>query len=231
MFKNIILIIIAVIPVSLLLKYAFEKDKIEKEPIKLLIRLFIAGVFSSIIVLLISKSIDNIIKINNIVFTSFIEIAFIEEVCKWICVYIITWKNKEFNYKFDAIVYSIFVSLGFALVENIGYALHYGLTTSLLRAVISVPCHTFFAIYMGYYLGIAKMYYTRGQNKNGSIYSVYSLFIPTTLHGIYNYCLLGNNDGFYVVLLIFIISLYFLSFKTINDSSSNDIQLTIKNVS
>ncbi len=228
MLKNLILILIAIIPITLLLKYVFDKDAIEKEPFRLLLKLFIAGIFSALIVIALSRELKMILPIDNPFYTSFIEIAFIEEICKWIFVYILTWKNKEFDYKFDAIVYCIFVSLGFAFIENIGYAFHYGISTSLLRAIISVPGHAFFAIYMGYFLGMAKMSYTNFENKEGSIHTIYSILIPTFLHGIYNYCLLGKNDGFYILFILFIITLYILSFKTINTSSHMDIALENK---
>lgn len=226
MLESFILTIITIIPITFFLKFTFDKDKIEKEPLSLLIKLFIAGILSTIIVLVVSRTSRSIININNDIYNSFIEVAFIEELCKWICIYIITWNNKEFDYKFDAIVYSIFVSLGFAFVENVGYSFSYGITASLLRAVISVPGHAFFAIYMGYYLGIAKMYYSKKSKKRGRINKIYSILIPTVLHGIYNYCLISGNGGLYILFILFIISLYILSFKTINTSSDVDIKLS-----
>ena len=228
MFENSMLIFIAIIPITILLKYVFEKDKIEKEPFPLLIKLFLAGIFSAALVLFLTKSLNLILPIHNGVYISFIEVGFLEEISKWICVYLITWKNKEVDYKFDAIVYCIFVSLGFALIENIGYSITYGITTCLLRAIISVPGHAFFAIYMGYYLGIAKMAYTNYENSTGSTYTMYSILVPTFLHGIYNYCLLGENDGFYIFFIIFVISLYILSFKTVNTSSNTDMAFDTK---
>ena len=83
MFKNIILIIIAMIPVIILLKFVFEKDKIEKEPHQLLLKLFIAGILSTLISLLLSRTLSSIININNNFFKSFIKVAFIEELSKW----------------------------------------------------------------------------------------------------------------------------------------------------
>lgn len=228
MFKNCILLIVSIIPVFILLKFAFDKDKIEKEPLSLLFKLFIAGILSSIIVLLVSKSLMMLIHTNNNFYRSFIEMAFIEEVCKWITVYIITWRNKEFNYKFDATIYCIFVSLGFAFIENLGYSFNYGLSAALLRAIISVPCHCFFAIYMGYYLGIAKMYYSCNRRKKGSLYSIYSILIPTAIHGIYNFCLVEQNGLLYIIFIMFIIILYFSSFKTINLSSNLDMAFNKK---
>lgn len=223
MFKNIVLICIAVIPIIFLLKYTFDKDKIEKEPLLLLLKLFVSGMFSSIIVLIVSLSLEMVIDDGNKFYDSFVKVGLVEEICKWISIYVITWRHKEFNYKFDAIVYCIFVSLGFALVENIGYSFHYGIGTALLRSIISVPGHAFFAIYMGYYLGRAKLSYSKKNIKSGNWFTVYSVLIPTLLHGIYNYCLISQNDGIYIIFIMFIISLYILSFKTINISSKLDI--------
>lgn len=44
MFENFILMIITIIPITFFLKFTFDKDKIEKEPVSLLLKLFIAGV-------------------------------------------------------------------------------------------------------------------------------------------------------------------------------------------
>ncbi len=228
MIKNIILIIIGVIPITYLLKFTFDKDKIEKEPLSLLFKLFMSGVLSAAVVIFISFLLKSVININNNFYNSFIEIALIEEVCKFICIYIITWKNKEFDYKFDAIVYCIFASLGFAFVENLIYSFNYGIMFALLRAVVSIPGHAFFATYMGYYLGIAKMHYTNKTRKKGIIYLIYSLLIPILLHGIYDYCLIGENDLLYVIFILYVISLYILSFKTINTSSNCDMPLKTK---
>ena len=81
---------------------------------------------------------------------------------------------------------------------------------------------------MGYYLGIAKMCYTKNNNKEGSIYTIYSLLVPTALHGIYDYCLMGGNDGFYILFIGFIITLYIFAIKTLNTSSNMDMALEQK---
>lgn len=228
MLNNLILILMATIPVVILLKFAFYEDKVEKEPPSLLFKLFIAGIISTIMVLLLTYLSKNLIKVHNNFYNSFIQVALIEEVCKWVCVYIITWHNKEFNYKFDAIVYCIFVSLGFAFIENIGYAINYGLTTALIRDIVSVPCHAFFAIYMGYYLGLAKEYRVNNNNECYT-YAIYSVLIPTLLHGIYNFCLISSNDILYIIFVGFIIALYILSFKTIASVSNSDTSLEHNN--
>lgn len=39
-----------------------------------------------------------------------------------------SWRDDNFNYKFDGVVYAVFVSLGFAAFENIMYVFSYGLS-------------------------------------------------------------------------------------------------------
>ena len=67
-----------------------------------------------------------------------------------------TWKSPHFNCQFDGVVYAVFVSLGFALWENIGYVLRYGFATAVARAVTAIPGHACFGVFMGVLYGVAK---------------------------------------------------------------------------
>ena len=91
-----------------------------------------------------SESLDLIMLIPY----CFILVGLVEEGSKWIILKSFTWKNKEFNYIYDAIVYAVFVSLGFAALENIIYVLNGGITTAITRTIFSIPGHTFFGVFM-----------------------------------------------------------------------------------
>ena len=67
-----------------------------------------------------------------------------EELGKFIVLRSITWKNKHFNYSYDAIVYAVFVSLGFAALENITYVFGSGVGTAFLRMFTAVPTKSAF---------------------------------------------------------------------------------------
>ena len=54
------------------------------------------------------------------------------------------------------IKYCIFVSLGFAALENILYVVNFGTGVSIGRAIFAIPGHTTFGVFMGYYLSRAK---------------------------------------------------------------------------
>ena len=120
---------LALIPVIGLLIFIYFNDKKEKEPIWLLLLLFgvgAASVVSAIVLELIGAAIlgaffptDSVIKGT---LDAMLIVAPAEELGKFIVLRSITWKNKHFNYSYDAIVYAVFVSLGFAALENITYS-------------------------------------------------------------------------------------------------------------
>ena len=155
-----ILLILSVLPAVVLGIIIYKNDKLEKEPSGLLAKLFMGGIGAIGLTTLISFIGVYILGIPEefiglpiwaLALYSYLFIALTEEFSKWFFVKTITWNNKEFNHIYDAIVYSVFVSLGFATLENIMYVFEGGIGTALLRAVLSVPGHVFFGVFMGYY--------------------------------------------------------------------------------
>ncbi len=222
---NLLIFTLCIVPSLILMWYIYTKDKIEKEPLYLLMILFIGGIISAII----SSSISITLKmyfpflnyqytnmtIIQILIKSFIIIATIEETSKWIINFICTWKNKNFNHIFDPIVYSVFISLGFATFENVlyGYAYSsYGFIPILLRGIISVPCHAAFGVFMGYYLGIAKNSQVSFKNDKKIKYIIFSLIIPILLHFIYDILLINPNKISYIIFIIYVVVLYITSY-------------------
>ena len=216
-------LLMAIIPTIIILCIVYKTDK-EKEPIKLLLSLFGVGILSCFITLSISyisesffTSYVSINKESNyyILFHCFIQIALIEEFSKWIFCYSIGWNNKEFNHQYDAIVYCVFVSLGFATFENILYSVHYGLYTAFLRGIVSVPSHAAFGVIMGYYISKAKV---STKSKDQYLNMIYSIVIPILLHGMFDICL-TMGDKALVVFLLLVAYLYFDSIKKISKLS------------
>jgi len=212
----VILIFLAFLPVLLITLYIYHKDK-NKEPPKLLLKLFILGILSCILVVEITSILKMILpfmtKANrysnylNFFLYTFIGVGFIEELCKWFIVYFIGYNNKEFNESFDIIVYSAFVSLGFALIENIIYIQsEKTIKTAFFRAISSVPTHAFIAVFMGYLLLQAKTNHLKNNKKQAKNYLLCSILIPTLLHGTYDFCILSNIKlltTIFIALLVF----------------------------
>ena len=234
-----LLLFFSILPIILILVFVYAKDK-NKEPILLLLKLFILGIISCFLVLKLSdvlrlffpfmnmkvKDMDFI----NVLLYSFIGVALVEEICKWIMLYIGGYRNKEFDELYDIIVYAVFVSLGFAFFENIVYVFYNGqLRTALLRALSAIPGHACDAVFMGYYLSFAKQAFYQGNKKIEIKYIVLSILIPTILHGIYDFCLMSGYNILVLVFIIFVISLYIISIDKIKNVASINKKINYKN--
>lgn len=218
--------IIAIIPTIVLGYFIYKKDILEKEPIGLLSLLFISGV----ILTLPASSIEQLLlpfieKITdptmyNLVL-SFVGISLVEEGCKALLTYEICWKNKNFNHIYDAIVYSVFTSLGFATLENILYVMIFGIDAALLRAVVSVPAHAFFGVSMGYYMGNAKSAQHRYKNNQKNKNIILSILVPILMHGIFDFLLLTNSESMVIIFFIFVFFMYVISYLKVKKHSEN----------
>lgn len=224
-----LLITISMIPVILLGLYIYNKDTV-KEPKSLLLILFVSGLISSFIVVIINILTALIIpdlylsdNYQNFGFFKlfiliFLEIALVEELSKWVMIRTIGYHHKDFDQLYDIIVYSTFVALGFAAIENALYVLQGGITLGIYRAIFSVPGHVAFGVFMGYYLGLAKTVEKNDKTKY-KLYMTLSILVPTLLHTVYNFFLMKENIWYLIVFLGFIIILYVSAVKEIDKVS------------
>ncbi len=233
------LLFLAILPVLLILLFVYNKDK-TKEPFHLLLILFISGFGSCVLVLLISSFLKKYIpflayglsEMNflQVLFYAFICVALIEELCKWIMVRFIGYNHKEFDEVYDIIVYAIFVSLGFAFVENIMYVMtSVKLLTAVFRAVSAVPSHACDAIFMGYYLSLAKQYAERNDKASETKNKILSILIPTVLHGIYDFCIMAGYNILLIVFLAFVVFLYIISISKLKFMAEANRKFRYKN--
>ena len=231
------LLLVAVLPVYLIGLYIYKKDK-DKESKKLLSKLFFCGIISCIPVVFLELFIgfffgaeDNM-NFVTLFFYVLIAIAFIEEICKWYFVYKISYNHHEFDHIYDAIVYCVFVSLGFAAFENIFYIIDGGFATAFLRAISAVPGHACFAIAMGNYLGLAKVAYFIHDNNLEKKNLILSIVVPTFLHCLYDFCLLTESFLFLLVFFAILIYIYIYAVKTVKRTSKipNNLMFDIESI-
>lgn len=213
------MIILAIIPSILLFFIVWKYDTIEKEPIGLLVKLLVAGALTLVSAQLMGLLGEKLLKLlckdaSSLLYISifsFVLIGVVEEAGKFVVLKLLTWKNKEFNYTFDAIVYSVMVSLGFATVENIIYVILNGSKASLFRVLMSVPGHMIYAVFMGYFYGMARLHKSEGDDKTATSNLISALFVPASIHGLYQLCLNTHKTVFIVIFAIYEIVLAVIS--------------------
>ena len=208
---KIYLLILALLPVSCFIFWVYNKDKYEKEPPIKLLEYFLLGILVSILAIFVELYLSKLNIFNgmmNIIYTTFFVTAFTEEGLKSIILIPMLLKEKYFNEKLDGIIYSIFLSLGFAAVENMIYLMRERLDLSLslgiTRGLISVPSHIMFAITMGYY--ISKYKFSK-DDKNKKMYLYFAVIIPILLHGVFDFILM---IGYRCAIIVFIVYVIFL---------------------
>lgn len=227
--QQVILFILAILPIALICRYIYTKDS-EKEPASLLVGLFVSGISSCLLVFIINIILELLIPFLGydtdqmsaleLAIYIFIGVALVEEGCKWLFAKAIGFNNKNFDQPYDIIVYTTFISLGFAALENILYVMSYGIEAAILRSITSIPGHASFGIVMGYYLLLAKLSLN---NHNKKLYRkniLLSILIPIITHGIYDYFLFLGNIFLLLVLLILFILFFKYNYKKVKQISS-----------
>lgn len=207
-------------PVFIILFYIYFRDKYDKEPLGMLIKALLLGIVIVIPVIFVERMLMNLVpegKVAAAAWHAFVVAGSTEELFKFLALYILVWRSPSFNEKFDGIVYAVFVSLGFAGVENVLYVMDGGMQTALIRALTAVPAHAIFGIAMGYYLGIAHMY-----KELKTKYLARAIFIPILLHGIYDFILMVEVGWLLFLFVPYVIILYIMGMrkvKVLSDSS------------
>lgn len=224
-----IYVLAAVLPAFFLLRYIYKMDTVEKEPGYLLWALLLAGVWAALasIVLesigsaILNSTLDSGDPYYYIIF-AFLVVAAVEEGTKLFFLKTRSWRDPNFNFMFDGIVYSVFVSLGFAVFENIKYVFSYGLSVALPRALLAVPGHMGFAVFMGVFYGRAKLRESRGQSFSAKVNMALGYFAAVFLHGFYDSCCMIGTREATTVFVIFVIAMYFIVFGMIKRASRED---------
>ena len=225
------ILIPALLPVVLILRYVYLLDKNEREPLGFVLKIVLLGAVFSIPCAAVERFMMSLIasvydpaSIDYAWMENTVGVALVEEFSKWLVLMLFVWKNKKFDYRYDGVVYAVSASLGFAALENILYVISYGTGVSIGRAIFAIPGHATFGVFMGYWLSRAKTFWLDGKIIRMRICKLFSLAIPMLIHGAYDFLLseqvaeLGGQSLFY----IYVILLDFFAWRVIKHEFRTD---------
>lgn len=222
-----ILILAAIVPAIYLLVKVYQADRVEKESPRMLVTLVICGIFSTVGALILEVAGDWILRIfvpeGSVLYhaiTCFIIVAYAEEGCKYIFLKLRTWKSAEFNCLFDGMLYAVYISLGFAVWENLSYSFSYGLGTALVRAVTAIPGHACFGVFMGMLYGFAKQYERMQQTALSKRCRVLAVVVAALIHGCYDFILSVKVP--FLGFVAFVIVMFVIAFRMVRKMSDMD---------
>ena len=219
----------ALLPALLLMRWIYNMDTVEKEPTKLLVKLALAGALACLPAAILEGFLEPFVEefapadsFSYVFLLAFGVVAVAEEGCKFILLRKVSWHDPNFNYRFDGIVYGMFVGLGFAALENIQYVLEYGPSVIITRGLLSVPAHGIFGIYMGLYYANSR-YADLYHNGTGHRRNMWAAFlIPVVLHGFFDFCLLSESGLLVIAFLVFVVVLDIVTIKLVRRQSVED---------
>lgn len=225
----IVYLLAALLPALFLMRYIYRKDTIEKEPKGMLTGLVFLGVAAAVVAVIFETLGESVLTRflaegtpAYTIVMAFLVVAVVEEGAKYLFLLWRTWRDPNFNYRFDGIVYAVFVSLGFAAFENISYVVGYGLTTAIARALLAIPAHLGFAVFMGYFYARAKRCHDQG-DIHGRRKNLWAAFlVAVLLHGFYDACALLGTVLSLLLFLAFVIVMYIVVTRLIKKESRND---------
>ena len=225
---NPILVAAAVLPAVFLLVRIYRMDKMETEPPRFLIRLLISGCLAALVAMALEWLGGKLLvwlplgDLSYEVLFYFVVVALSEEGAKYYFLRKRTWFSEHFNCQFDGVVYAVFVSLGFALLENLNYVMEYGFSTALVRAVTAIPGHASFGVFMGIWYSAAKRCDNFGYPEQSRRNSVLCVVIPTLLHGAYDYIATRMSDGYTLLFVAFVAALFLIAYKAVKKTAAQD---------
>ena len=201
---NVLEIILAILPGLVICFVMFRLDKYEEEPIGWLVGCFLLGMVLTVPAVWLEAKGLRLFDTGGqrplllTVSLAFVVLALTEEILKMLGLLIVPFQRPVFNEPLDGIVYSMMIGMGFATAENQLYAQRFGLETIFIRAFTTVPAHAVFAVYSGYFVGLAKFDPARRWQLIGCgfIYTV-------TLHGFYDFLIIQKYGEWLTVLATF----------------------------
>lgn len=196
----IIILATAILPALVLVYFIYRKDKYEREPTSKLLAAFGLGALSALASFLISKPFGlmglypaEAVTVGGHIRVALFGAAIPEEVAKFVLLWLFLRRNRYFDEYVDGIVYAVCVGMGFAAFENIGYVFgsqEAWLATGIVRAVVSVPAHFFFAVSMGYFYSKAAFGPVDQQKRNITL----ALLVPIALHAAFDAILMVTDS-------------------------------------
>jgi RsiW-degrading membrane proteinase PrsW (M82 family) len=183
------LLALALAPVVAIVWYIIYLDKLNKEPVKMLLLTFLFGIISVLPAILLEifggNALGQINSLPKAWFHAFIVVALSEELAKYFFLRKYVFSKPYFDEPYDGIVYAIMISMGFAAIENVMYVMQGGTAVAIMRMFTAVPAHASFAVLMGYWVGRAKM-------ENKPQLNWLGLGSAVLFHGLYDFFLLAE---------------------------------------
>jgi len=209
---DILLYILAVLPGLLICAYIYWLDRNEREHWSPLLICFGFGMLITFPAIWLQQigtdwGLTEDGNFLQLLGSAFMMVAFSEELLKFLVLMLIPYPRNFFNEPMDGIVYSVMIGMGFATLENIFHGMIYGIEVVVFRDFTAVPAHAVFAVFMGFFVGLAKF-----EKKYKYHLIATGLITAIVVHGLYDFFILqGYFEWLMLLAIVILIASIFMS--------------------
>ena len=172
--------------------FFYYKKDLHPEPKHMILKVFILGMLAACLASVFEMAVLGIFKGTSLLFVileSFLLIALVEELLKFLVVKIYVFTSPELDEPLDVMLYMVISALGFAFLENIillfaadhPYTIAGAFNFILLRSVGAIFLHTLTSGVIGYFIALSFCSVKNKKKLAGA-----GFFIAILLHGFYN---------------------------------------------
>lgn len=186
-----LLLIFSLVPGIAWVWFFNRQDSADREPLRLLVKVFIFGMVSVVPAALLEIPFRNYLTasihpmarlISLIVF-----VGLVEEFMKFLAFYVAVYNVDDFNEPLDGVIYAVTAALGFATIENVLYSASFGLGVIPARAVVASLAHASFSGLVGFYVAMVKF------RRQPWTVGLGGLVLAAVLHGLYNFVIVDGT--------------------------------------
>ena len=230
-FQAAMLVTIGLAPSLIWLSFYLKKD-CHPEPKYMLTRAFLMGIIISPLAILFQLGFAELKNVlGSEIFSQgapvfFLWSSFVEELLKFLAIYMIIVRSPEFDEPVDGMIYMISAALGFAAIENILVMFNLipdgagiALNTLALRFVGATLLHALASGLMGYFLAMSWFF----QNHRKKLI-IFGLTMATLFHAAFNMLIAFAQESanpaiglvyttFLLIILAFLVSILFDKIK------------------
>jgi len=194
--RPIVYITLIFAPLVILIMYGYFSRRQNASYTGLLLKSYVFGVLGAVI-LIAALCLSQLLGLNDLrslkrsLFFSFVTIGFSAELGKFLITRYFIIPKKQIDRPIDAITFSISTAMGFATLALLVFITDIFSIKNLypytLLSFIYIPANIFFAVILGFFLGMGKFFKTR------FIYSTTGLLCAAFFHGLFTFCLVTHD--------------------------------------
>lgn len=215
----VIAIALGILPSVIWLIFFDREDHKHPEAIKDIIYGFILGALATFVALLIQIVLNKFFLGSGIATRSPLAVtafATIEELVKFLAVFMIVRVRRNFDEPLDAMIYMITVALGFAAVENVASVINHGnllqgvvivksLETVVLRFLGATLLHSVTSAIVGFHWAVGII-----SKKNIGWHIAAGLVVASALHAMFNYLIIRTGPTSWAIVFAATIAFFVL---------------------